>query len=42
MLDVPGATNIDCQRRIWWLADHFRSYAGGERRNRGGRRSKAN
>jgi KipI family sensor histidine kinase inhibitor len=28
MLDVPGATNIDCQRRIWWLADHFRSYAG--------------
>jgi 5-oxoprolinase (ATP-hydrolysing) subunit B len=28
MLDVPGATNIESQRRIWWLADHFRSQAG--------------
>jgi 5-oxoprolinase (ATP-hydrolysing) subunit B len=28
MLDVPGATNIETQRRIWWLADHFRSRAG--------------
>jgi 5-oxoprolinase (ATP-hydrolysing) subunit B len=28
MLDVPGATSIECQRRIWWLADHFRSHAG--------------
>jgi KipI family sensor histidine kinase inhibitor len=28
MLDLPGATNIESQRRIWWLADHFRSQAG--------------
>jgi KipI family sensor histidine kinase inhibitor len=28
MLDVPGATSIECQRRIWWLADHFRAHAG--------------
>jgi KipI family sensor histidine kinase inhibitor len=28
MLDVPGTTNIECQRRIWWLAEHFRSHAG--------------
>lgn len=28
VLDIPGATSIDCQRRIWWLADHFRSRAG--------------
>jgi 5-oxoprolinase (ATP-hydrolysing) subunit B len=25
---VPGASNIECQRRIWWLAQHFQSYAG--------------
>ena len=23
VLDVPGASTIECQRRIWWLADHF-------------------
>lgn len=28
MLDVPGASNIECQRRIWWLADHFRTQPG--------------
>jgi KipI family sensor histidine kinase inhibitor len=28
MLDAPGATSIECQRRIWWLADHFRSQPG--------------
>lgn len=28
MLDLPGATTIECQRRIWWLADHFRACAG--------------
>jgi KipI family sensor histidine kinase inhibitor len=28
MVDVLGATNIETQRRIWWLADHFRSQAG--------------
>jgi KipI family sensor histidine kinase inhibitor len=28
MLDVPGATSIECQRRIWWLAHQFRSHAG--------------
>jgi KipI family sensor histidine kinase inhibitor len=25
---VPGASNIECQRRIWWLADHFRTHPG--------------
>jgi len=28
VLDVPGASTIECQRRIWWLADHFRRRAG--------------
>jgi KipI family sensor histidine kinase inhibitor len=28
VLDLPGATSIECQRRIWWLADHFRARAG--------------
>jgi 5-oxoprolinase (ATP-hydrolysing) subunit B len=28
VLDVAGASSIEFQQRIWWLADHFRSYAG--------------
>ncbi len=28
VLELAGATNIDCQRRIWWLAQQFRSRAG--------------
>ncbi len=28
MLDIPGAPGIECQRRIWWLAQHLRSHAG--------------
>ena len=27
-LDIPGTPSLECQRRIWWLADHMRSYAG--------------
>jgi len=28
VLDIPGATSLECQRRIWWLADQFRGRAG--------------
>ncbi len=28
VLDVSGPPSIECQRRIWWLADHFRCRAG--------------
>jgi 5-oxoprolinase (ATP-hydrolysing) subunit B len=28
VIDVPGATSLQCQRRIWWLADHCRSWPG--------------
>jgi 5-oxoprolinase (ATP-hydrolysing) subunit B len=28
VLDVLGETGIECQRRIWWLADHFRVHPG--------------
>ena len=28
MIDIPGAVDIEVQRRIWWLADHFRNYPG--------------
>jgi KipI family sensor histidine kinase inhibitor len=28
MVDIPGAADIEVQRRIWWLADHFRGYPG--------------
>jgi 5-oxoprolinase (ATP-hydrolysing) subunit B len=27
-IDIPGAVDIEIQRRIWWLADHFRDYPG--------------
>jgi KipI family sensor histidine kinase inhibitor len=28
MIDIPGAVDIEVQRRIWWLADRFRDYPG--------------
>jgi KipI family sensor histidine kinase inhibitor len=27
-LDIPGSPSLERQRRIWWLADHMRAYAG--------------
>ena len=28
MIGIPGAVDIEVQRRIWWLADRFKDYPG--------------
>jgi 5-oxoprolinase (ATP-hydrolysing) subunit B len=28
VIDIPGAVDIEVQRGIWWLADHFKDYPG--------------